>query len=74
MEKGLESRVRYEANLNAVESAAVRSILVMGNVIDRAYKFPQATTTEAPMKELAYGTRRSGLRRLARQPEYAFAQ
>ena len=70
MENRLERKVNYEVNLSAVESEAVQSILSMGSILDRAYKFPSATTAEAPMKKLAYGTIKHAPR-LVRQPAYA---
>ena len=72
MENRLESKVSYEINLNAVESEAVQSILSMGSILDRAYKFPSTKTTEAPMKELAYGTVKRASR-LVKQAKPAFA-
>ena len=70
MENRLESKLSYEVNLNAVESEAVQSILSMGSILDRAYRFPSTKTAEAPMKKLAYGTIKHAPR-LVREPAYA---
>lgn len=70
MENRLERKVTYEVNLSAFELGAVQSILAMGSIMDKAYKFPSVETAKAPTKKLAYGTKTSEPA-LVREPAYA---